>query len=536
MSEDIVFIKDKNDYIEYSKLQPKKLNSRKKVMFICSCCHQEKIKTFRTLTLDFLCRNCQCKKSASNPETLVRRQETKLKLYGDPNYTNPEKRKNTNLEHFGVENVFQSEVIKHKAATTKIERYNDSHFTNIKKAEETNLVRYGKKCVFGVKFIREKAKQTKLERYGNENFVNHEKAKQTKLERYDDPYYANLEKRENTNLKKYGKKHVLQVDSIKKKGENTNLAKYGKKHYTQTEEFKNQYKNTCNKKYNKDNTFQVEEFKEKSRKTCLKNHGVEYPAQSKSIKARQEKTYIERYNGLGFASEKIREKAGLTNLKNYGTKYPSQTDKIKNKTKNHNKIKFNKEYYTQTDEYKIKINNTVLYKALKTNQNILSYENGQFSIKCPDCGQTYTISNSFYYNRINKGLPTCIHCLPLHKQYSFKEKRVLEYIKTIYDGPVVENVRQIINPFELDIYLPELNLAFEFDGTYWHADPRFFEASHIIGGGTNTAQDVWDKAARKDMACREKNITLYHIREYDWEENPELIKIELESILRNYYK
>ena len=28
----------------------------------------------------------------------------------------------------------------------------------------------------------------------------------------------------------------------------------------------------------------------------------------------------------------------------------------------------------------------------------------------------------------------------------------------------------MINPYEIDIYLPNLNLAFEFNGVYWHCD------------------------------------------------------------------
>ena len=38
---DIIFIKDEADYIKYSKLKPKTINSYKKVKFICSICNKE---------------------------------------------------------------------------------------------------------------------------------------------------------------------------------------------------------------------------------------------------------------------------------------------------------------------------------------------------------------------------------------------------------------------------------------------------------------------------------------------------------------
>lgn len=61
-------------------------------------------------------------------------------------------------------------------------------------------------------------------------------------------------------------------------------------------------------------------------------------------------------------------------------------------------------------------------------------------------------------------------CLSCYKAQtaSKAEIEVKEYIKSIYSGEIIDNSRKIIAPYELDIYLPELKLAFEYDGTYWH--------------------------------------------------------------------
>ena len=52
--------------------------------------------------------------------------------------------------------------------------------------------------------------------------------------------------------------------------------------------------------------------------------------------------------------------------------------------------------------------------------------------------------------------------------YSKGEKELCQYIKSLYSGEILENTRKFIGGKELDIYLPELKLAFEYNGEYWH--------------------------------------------------------------------
>lgn len=48
--------------------------------------------------------------------------------------------------------------------------------------------------------------------------------------------------------------------------------------------------------------------------------------------------------------------------------------------------------------------------------------------------------------------------------------QILNHIKAVYSGPVTENDRTIISPHELDIVLPELKVAIEVCGMYWHSE------------------------------------------------------------------
>ena len=89
------------------------------------------------------------------------------------------------------------------------------------------------------------------------------------------------------------------------------------------------------------------------------------------------------------------------------------------------------------------------------------------------------------------------------------EKELAEYIKSIYSGEVLENTRKFIGKKELDVYLPELKLALEYNGDYHHAvreknDPGYHE--------------------RKRKACKNKGIKLIEIWDTQWSKNKKEIK------------
>jgi hypothetical protein len=84
--------------------------------------------------------------------------------------------------------------------------------------------------------------------------------------------------------------------------------------------------------------------------------------------------------------------------------------------------------------------------------------------------------------------------------------------------PVVRRDRTLIGPKELDIYLPEKQLAVEYCGMYWH--------SH----GSNEEEKAGRrKHFQKHQACADSGIRLITIYESEWQENPRAIK----RLLRN---
>lgn len=65
----------------------------------------------------------------------------------------------------------------------------------------------------------------------------------------------------------------------------------------------------------------------------------------------------------------------------------------------------------------------------------------------------------------------CRRCYHLS---SVDEEVIFDYISSLYDGEILHGIgaRKIIPPKELDIFVPGLNLAFEYNGIYWHSYAR----------------------------------------------------------------
>jgi len=92
---------------------------------------------------------------------------------------------------------------------------------------------------------------------------------------------------------------------------------------------------------------------------------------------------------------------------------------------------------------------------------------------------------------------------------------------------VINNDRtQIINPLtnrhlELDVWIPELNKAIEYNGIYWHSFNK-----------PNTVRK--DKIKRAQ--CKEKGIDLLVIEERNWTENQEMEMKRVKKWLKNGHK
>ncbi|MFA5586549.1 MAG: hypothetical protein WDA02_08405 [Saccharofermentanales bacterium] len=269
--------------------------------------------------------------------------------------------------------------------------------------------------------------------------------------------------------------------------------------------------NTNLDKYGVKSTLLVDEFKLKRDKTMMDKYGTTVPLKNEKILKKFKETNIEKYgHDCSLLNKDIKVKTKNNLLEKFGVEHYSKTVEFKEKVKNKCLKKYGVGHYSKTQEFINKINKLTIDRNLKNkNLNILKIDNSNYHIKCDIKEHNYIIDKELLKNRIKYNTILCTICNPINSfSKSGKEIKLFNFIKENYNGEIIENTKEIIKPYELDIYLPELNLAFEFNGLYWHNELNKPNNYHKI----------------KTDLCIEKNIQLIHIWEDDWDNKQEIIK------------
>lgn len=173
------------------------------------------------------------------------------------------------------------------------------------------------------------------------------------------------------------------------------------------------------------------------------------------------------------------------------------------------------------------------FKKLYTTGHILKYDT-DFLCHCDICDKDFNITRANLYNRIiiNKINP----CPICHKKKracgrSKIEYELFDFLKT-FNLDIKDHYKFFKNrKLEFDFYIPEMNIAFEFDGTYWHCDPRFYAPDYIMKVKNITAKEIWEKDAEKDKLSAQNNVILYRVKEYDWKNDKDRIKQEIKNLI-----
>lgn len=203
--------------------------------------------------------------------------------------------------------------VQYKLKQTKLEKYGDENYVNIEKFKNTCLIKYNATSPLLNPVIIEKTQITNLVKYGKISYHNNKKSKETKLKRYGNENY-------NGNYSNY--KRTKNTKEITEKRKDTCLIKYGEDNYSKTEEFKKKYKKTMIERYNVEYTFQSRSLYEKFKQSCLKKYGYEFPIQNDEIKNKVITTCLKKYGKYGWNTEKQKE----TMLKKYGVDNFTKSD------------------------------------------------------------------------------------------------------------------------------------------------------------------------------------------------------------------
>lgn len=289
-------------------------------------------------------------------------------------------------------------------------------------------------------------------------------------------------KYETTNINKYGVKYPMQNKDISNKSINAIKQKYGEEYSINSKEFFDKTNKTNIEKYGEKWYFNTEDFKKKSADTCLKLYNETHHTKSASFK----------------------ETTKQANLDKWGVDCYAKTDEFKAKMQ----LYYKTEKFTENN-YKIKSALTDKYLEYYKNYNrdceLISIENKQLLLKCKICNGDFYISKQLYYLRNKKEAIICTVCNPKNgSNISIDEKKLAKFIGKY--TTIIENYE--IDKMEIDIYLPELKIGFEYNGLYWHSDVYKDKNYHID----------------KTLFFKKHDIELYHIWEDNWLYKQEIVK------------
>jgi hypothetical protein len=136
--------------------------------------------------------------------------------------------------------------------------------------------------------------------------------------------------------------------------------------------------------------------------------------------------------------------------------------------------------------------------------------------RCPQCGNFSEHNVRDIFN-ISEKMLKCFRLCDKCFSTSSYESEIIDYISTFYNGTLIKNSRNIISPFELDLYYPEKKIAIEFNGDYWHSSLFKDEMYHY----------------NKFVECHKNNITLVSIFESEWLRNKDAIKFYITDLFND---
>ena len=109
------------------------------------------------------------------------------------------------------------------------------------------------------------------------------------------------------------------------------------------------------------------------------------------------------------------------------------------------------------------------------------------------------------------------------KKISKEENTLYEYIKSIYDGNIIQSNRSILSGKELDIYLPDYKIAIEYNGLYSHQHRPSETKECLIKGKSYHLQ--------KTLHCAKQGIHLLQFYSDEWLLKEDIVKSVIASKL-----
>jgi hypothetical protein len=261
--------------------------------------------------------------------------------------------------------------------------------------------------------------------------------------------------------------------------------------------------------------------KEKMVQNSIKKYGTSSPNSVPEIKRKQQEACLQIYGyTTSMQHPAIKEKMIKNNIEKYGTKSPNSNSEIKRKQQESSLIKYGVSKPLQNKDIKEKMIKNNIEKYGVSNPKRKHYTNAKYWNDIEFWKRNFITNDNYfdyitcmdYFNCEQPATHTQIKKLGIKytktAATSLQEQAIIPYLESL-GVPAVANERTIIPNQELDIWIPSLKLAIEWNGSYWH--------SYHETIGISSQQLDYDfckyRHQRKALACLEAGIRLLQLYE-----------------------
>ena len=151
-------------------------------------------------------------------------------------------------------------------------------------------------------------------------------------------------------------------------------------------------------------------------------------------------------------------------------------------------------------------------KAEKIHNKKYKYDSEYFNSKskvkifCPIHG--------YFEQRVDVHLSGC-GCPICANHFSKDELEIYEYVKS-KNNNVIHSEKSIINPYEIDIFIPNKHIGIEYNGLYWHSEENGKDKYYHL---------------KKLKLCNNNNVKLIQIFEDEWLNKKEIVLNKIDHLL-----
>lgn len=264
-------------------------------------------------------------------------------------------------------------------------------------------------------------------------------------------------------------------------------------HTSKLDTTKQKVKNTLELRYGDPNYVNITGREE----TMSELYGVKHALQSNKFLLHKQNTQELKYGDPNYVNS---AKTKITNFKKRGVSNVAQDPLIKERIKESYNTRHLEELNTKLESLGI---------------TVISSVNNHYQYTCAE-GHELSMSNSAFNVHVRSNTLPCNICNPYNPTFTSKgENELIEFIQSIYTGEIKQTYRRT-KAKEFDIYIPELKIAFEYNGLYYHNELFKENDFHI----------------NKKKIAKLEGVDLIHIFEDDWIHNSEIVKSRITSILK----